>query len=129
MIFCMRADSENVYIGFYEDGFEVEAKSWVAGRELSTQILSVIHTYCDKIAISIQDITGLVVYQGPGSYTGLRISCSVANSIGYSYSIPVVGSTGETWIEDGLKTIQETKKFVPIAPIYGGEVHITTPKK
>lgn len=129
MILCVRSDSENVYVGFYEDGVEKEAKSWVAGRELSIQILSVLETYCDKAAIKMNGITGVVVYQGPGSYTGLRIACSVANSIGYSYAIPVVGSTGHTWIEDGINNLLKTSKFIAIAPIYGGEVYTTPPRK
>jgi len=129
MILCIRSDSEKVYIGLYEGDREKAGNSWVAGRELSVQILSFIENCCEKASIQMNDIKGLVIYQGPGSYTGLRIACSVANSIGYSYDIPVIGSTGDRWIKNGTYQLLKSSRFTPISPIYGGEVYTTTPRK
>lgn len=129
MILCIRADSPHIYLGIWNDSKELSAKSWEAGRELSTQILSVIEANCKKVAISLNQLDGIIVYEGPGSYTGLRISISVANAIGYSEAIPVVGSTSENWIAEGLEKLKTVKIFTPISPVYGGEVYTTKPKK
>jgi tRNA threonylcarbamoyladenosine biosynthesis protein TsaB len=129
MILCLRADSPEVYIGIWDGKEELSSKSWEAGRELSLQILDEIDDNCDKVAISIEDIDGIIVYEGPGSYTGLRISISVANSIGYSNNTPVIGSTGDDWIKDGMKKLDSAKDFSPISPVYGGEVYTTEAKK
>jgi tRNA threonylcarbamoyladenosine biosynthesis protein TsaB len=129
MILCIKADNTDVYIGLWSENKEIVGKNWQAGRELSTQILSVIKEYCERVAISIEQLDGIIVYEGPGSYTGLRISISVTNSIGYSYDIPVIGSSGENWIIDGMKKLGTKSKFVSISPVYGGEVYTTKPKK
>ena len=128
MILCIRSDSPDVYIGIWNENQEIVAKTWQAGRELSTQILSVITEIYSQAGITQKQITGIVVFEGPGSYTGLRISISVANALAYSSQIPVIGSTGEKWIELGIESLQSIKKFTPISPVYGGEVFTTKPK-
>ena len=129
MYLCLRADSPEVYISIWDGKDELSSKVWEAGRELSLQILDEIKNNCDKVAISTEDISGIIVYEGPGSYTGLRISISVVNSIGYSYDIPVIGTSSEDWIKIGLNKISNIKSFKPVSPIYGGEVYTTKPKK
>jgi tRNA threonylcarbamoyladenosine biosynthesis protein TsaB len=129
MYLCIRSDRPEVYVSIWDGGKELSAKSWQAGRELSDQILSVIQDNCNKVAISIDDIKGIVVYEGPGSYTGLRISISVANSIGYSNNTPIVGSTSDDWISEGIKKLATSNEFTPVSPVYGGEVYTTKPKK
>ncbi len=129
MYLLLRADSSDVYIGLWDDVDEKVGRTWQAGRELSTQILNEIKSNCDKISINISDIKGIVVYEGPGSYTGLRISISVANAIAYSNSIPILGVNGEDWQKSGLTKIKQAKGFGPISPEYGGEVYTTKPKK
>jgi tRNA threonylcarbamoyladenosine biosynthesis protein TsaB len=93
------------------------------------QILSEIEANCDKVAIGINELSGIVVYQGPGSYTGLRISITTANAIGYSHNIPIFGSTGDDWVAIGINKLENISTFAPISPIYGGEVYTTKPKK
>jgi tRNA threonylcarbamoyladenosine biosynthesis protein TsaB len=129
MILCLRADSPDVYIGLWENSKEKSAKSWQAGRELSTQILSVIEEICKDSRTTLGQISGIVVFAGPGSYTGLRISISVANALAYSNQIPISGLTGDVWIQSGTEQLTTIDKFKPISPMYGGEVYTTKPKK
>lgn len=129
MVLCIRADSPDVYIGIWDSGQEKISKTWQAGRELSTQILSVITNSCDSAGISLEQLQGVVVYEGPGSYTGLRISVSVANALAYSCQIPILGSSGDDWVASGLSSLRTIHEYSPIAPVYGGEVYTTKPKK
>lgn len=128
MTLVLKTDSSVTYVGLYKDGKMQAEKSWESGRELSNQLLEVIKSICDKVAIRIQDLDGIIVYEGPGSYTGLRIGISVANSIGYSLSVPVVSSTGEKWLVDGFSKLNNPKEKY-VTPVYGGQPHITTPRK
>lgn len=129
MILLIKSDSNEVEVLLYENGQQIAYKKWDAGRELSEQLLDEIVDICNIVGKNLNDVGGLVVYEGPGSYTGLRISISVANSLGYSYKIPVVGSTGDDWIQVGLAKLQIVKDFTPVSPVYGGEVFTTKPKK
>jgi tRNA threonylcarbamoyladenosine biosynthesis protein TsaB len=129
MYLCIKSDSPEVYVAIWDENKELVAKSWQAGRELSDQILNVIKENCDKVAIKLEDLAGVIVYEGPGSYTGLRISVSVANAIGYSYRIPVFGVSGENWLKNVLENTSKIKDFKLASPVYGGEVYTTKPKK
>lgn len=109
----------------------VETEVWQAHRSLSETIHSKIKATLARQHKTIHDLTGIVVFCGPGSFTGLRISVSVANALSASLNIPVVGSTGNGWIKKGLSRLpfaQEQKSTLAI-PQYGSEPHITTPKK
>ncbi len=129
MILLIKSETKDVELHVYENAAELASKKWDAGRELSEQLLAGIDDILASKNTNIASVKGLVVYEGPGSYTGLRISISVANSIGYSNKVPVVGVTGENWISDGLKKIDRVSDFTPISPVYGGEVFTTKPKK
>lgn len=129
MKLCIRADQPDVYCGLWSTNSEITSKNWQAGRELSQQLLNVIEDLCQKAGKKIEDIEGLVVYEGSGSYTGLRISISVANALGYSLNIPIAGASGEGWIKEGLVELSKGRIFTPLVPNYGGGVFTTKPKK
>lgn len=49
--------------------------------------------------IEYNDLTGIEVKTGPGSFTGLRVGVSVANALGFSLGLPVNGKKIETEIK------------------------------
>ncbi|MFT4532127.1 MAG: tRNA threonylcarbamoyladenosine biosynthesis protein TsaB [Candidatus Saccharimonadales bacterium] len=130
MILVIRTDSPDSFIGLYENGIGiVHKKEWTAGRELSMQLNSAIKELCEQAEVKLKDVDAVIVYRGPGSYTGLRIGVSVANAIAYSYGIPISTGSGDNWIEEGVKGLAGTTVFKPVSVEYGGEVHITKPRK
>lgn len=46
--------------------------------------------------MSFKDLEAVEVETGPGSFTGLRVGVSVANSLGFTLGIPVNGKKIET---------------------------------
>lgn len=103
--------------------------SWQAHRELSDTIHIKIKDLLNKNKINYNTLTGLVVFEGPGSFTGLRIGITVANTLAYSLNIPIVGTNGEDWFKLGLNMLKNDKNSKIVQPEYGAPVHITTPKK
>jgi tRNA threonylcarbamoyladenosine biosynthesis protein TsaB len=99
--------------------------SWQADRTLADNILGKIQDSAGSVA----DINGIIVYQGPGSYTGLRIGLTVANTLAESLAIPIVGVAGESWKEDGESRLEKGDNDRIVMPVYGGLPHITTPRK
>ena len=75
------------------------------------------------------DVSGIVGFKGPGSFTGLRIGLTVLNTFADSESIPIVGTIGEDWQIVGLQRLSSGENDKLVMPEYGAEAHITTPRK
>ncbi len=67
---------------------------WRGDRNQSKELLPKIEELLKKNKSSFDDLTGVMVVNGPGSYTGIRIGVSVANTIGMLKGIPVKGVDG-----------------------------------
>lgn len=98
---------------------------WEAGRDLARGILKFIH---EKTG-DIKNISGIGVMSGPGSFTGLRIGISVANTLADGLKIPIVGEKGENWQEAALQRLSAGENTKIVLPFYGAEANITRPKR
>ena len=128
MILGIKTDQPEATICLY-NGKNIELYSWQAHRQLSDTIHIKIQDLLNKNSIDYSNLTGLVVFIGPGSFTGLRIGITVANTLAYSLNIPIVGTNGEDWFNSGLNMLKKGKNSKIIQPEYGAPVHITQPKK
>lgn len=125
---CIRTDKPESEIYVYEDGQELAREVWQAHRQLGVTI----HRKIDELLISsgrsLEDVQKIVVFSGPGSFTGLRIGVSVANAIARGLGVSVVGATGDEWIADGLQ--HDGSHYThAVAPQYGRDPHVTRQKK
>lgn len=130
MILVLRTDSPNAQIGLYDrGGRQLSHYTWHADRELANTLLQVMHERLQKIGADWHDVGGIVVFKGPGSFTGLRIGITVANTLAYALSAPIVAAQGEAWITKGLERLVKNADDRLVLPHYGTEAHITLPKK
>lgn len=102
---------------------------WQAGRGLAKGLLGYIQTQLQQHDASWADITGIGVFQGPGSFTGLRIGLTAMNTIADAQQIPIIGSQGSDWQTNALARLRAGDNDRLVMPFYGGEAHITTPRK
>lgn len=103
--------------------------SWQAGRNLSDGLLQFLQQCLKEFGAEWADLSGLVAFRGPGSYTSLRIGLTVMNTLADALQIPIVGVDGEQWQTDGLARLTAGDNDKIILPIYLQPVHITQPKK
>lgn len=98
---------------------------WQAGRTLARGLLK----FLEEKTGDLRDISGIGVMKGPGSFTGLRIGLTVANTLADSLNIPIAGAMGEDWREMALKKLRAGENERIVMPEYGAAAHITAPRK
>lgn len=102
---------------------------WQADRQLAKGLLKYIVDTLKDSGADLRDVRAIGVYQGPGSFTGLRIGLTVANTLAESLDIPIVGTDGDTWTQDAVNRIANGGNDRIVLPNYGGEANITKPRK
>lgn len=105
------------------------SNEWQADRTLARDLLSYLQKNLQDNNKKWSDITGIGVFEGPGSYTGLRIGITVMNTIADAEKIPIVGGRGSNWQNEVVEKLQAGKNERIVLPFYGGEAHITISKK
>lgn len=111
------------------DGDKRTDYEWAAERNLARDMLAYLRDRLAENEASFADISGIGVFRGPGSFTGLRIGLAVLNTIAHEQRIPIVGVTGDAWREECLARLQNGRNDEIVLPEYGAEVRITKPRK
>lgn len=126
LILTIRTDKPIAELGLYNDSRRLAYLTWQAHRELAETIHLKLRELLDTRKLAALD--GVVVFKGPGSFTGLRIGASVANALADSLHVPITGETSDTWITNGIERLQANQNDQIVVPNYGAPPHITPPK-
>jgi len=129
IILALRTDKPQAELYVYDNEQKLAELKWQAHLKLSETLNSKIAEILNKSSKSLNDLDGIIAYKGPGSFTGLRIGLSVANTLSYAQTIPVVSTGGQSWISDGLIGLSAGKNDKVAVPEYGAPPHITQPRK
>jgi tRNA threonylcarbamoyladenosine biosynthesis protein TsaB len=129
LILTLRTDRPESEIGLFQDGKQLVYEQWQAHRQLAETIHMKIRDALNSQGKSLEDISAIAVYKGPGSFTGLRIGLSVANALAMSYDLPIIGTTGDNWQQVAFAKLVVGESDGNVVPEYGADVHITAQKK
>lgn len=102
---------------------------WQADRTLAKNLLRYLQEQLQKNGKTFGDISAIGAFKGPGSFTGLRIGLTVLNTIADANAIPIVGTSGELWQEEAIRRLHANENDRIVLPLYGGDAHITKPRK
>lgn len=82
-------DTSNKYlfVSVYEDSIEIFKHIQEGNNNHSETLVSVLERLLKEHNIEIDDIKEIYVGRGPGSYTGVRVSCTVAKVLAYLKNI------------------------------------------
>ena len=76
-------------------GLKIDGKEIIEKRPLDTRkaqvVLPMLEEMLKKHKLGLKDLTEIEVNPGPGSFTGIRVGLSIANTLGFLLHIPVNG--------------------------------------
>lgn len=128
-ILALRTDKPEAELYLYKDGAEAGHIVWQAHLRLAETLNSKIEEILNKSSIPYSGLGGIAVYKGPGSFTGLRIGMSVANTLSYSLAVPIVARGGGDWLKRSVADLEEGCDDKLAIPEYGAPVRTTKPRK
>lgn len=128
IILTLRTDKPEAELRLFDDQTQLSEIVWHAHRELAETIHIKIKELLDGQTKTVHEIQGIVAFQGPGSFTGLRIGLSVANALSDGLDVPIVATQGDDWQQTGIERLQKGERDQVAMPEYGAPVHITQQK-
>lgn len=88
-------DQKEIRVSLKKNGKVI--KSLSEKNEYGSQVLlPLISKILDRQKMKFENLSGIEVETGPGSFTGLRVGVSVANALGFALGILVNGKKIET---------------------------------
>lgn len=125
----VRTDKPEAELGLYDGEKQLAYVTWLAHRELAETIHFKIDELLRSRQKSLPELGGIVVFKGPGSFTGLRIGLTVGNALAQGLQIPIVASSGSDWLEAGIERLLRGENDNLAMPEYGALPNITVQKK
>lgn len=130
MILCLRTDTGRAEITLLDaSGALMQQKVWQADRTMAQGLLAQLQDVLDAADCTWEQLHGIIAYRGPGSFTGLRIGLTIANTTSYSLKIPIVGQSGDDWREIGRQRLASGGNDRLVMPEYGAAPRVTLPRK
>jgi tRNA threonylcarbamoyladenosine biosynthesis protein TsaB len=102
---------------------------WQSDRTLAKWLLGYLNKILKEHSKTWTDISAIGVFEGPGSFTGIRIGLTVMNTIADSQKIPIVGGRGDAWQDEVLAKLKAGKNERIVLPFYDRGANITIARK
>ena len=87
-LLAIETSTENASVAVSFEG-KFYSEEYLGAQSHAQCILPAINQLLEKIDITFSDLDGIVFGRGPGSFTGLRVACSLAKGLAYAQNLPV----------------------------------------
>ena len=128
MILFLDTSTGNCRIWLGENSFKKELN-----RNMARDILKFLEDSLENIGKDYRDLEGIGFFAGPGSFTGLRIGASVANTLADGLNIPIVAikkeDENDDWRQKAFEKLKNNENDKIALPFYGRDANITKPRK
>lgn len=102
-ILALETSTEFCSVALNVEG-QIFYKETIAERRHSEILLPMVQELLSEAGLTLKHINVIAFGAGPGSFTGLRIACGVAQGLAYALEVPVIGvSTLEAIAQQGEK--------------------------
>ena len=108
---------ELITIGLLKDGKLIEKNEKISNRNHSVYTVPMIEEILKNNNINTNYLNEIIVINGPGSFTGVRIGVTIAKTLAYTLDIPIKSLTSlESY---AVSTESKTNKLVVISDLKG----------
>jgi len=89
-ILAVETSSEYCSVALWQDGV-VSERCELVGQKHSEMLLAMLDALLKETGVAIKQLDGIAFGKGPGSFTGVRIACGVAQGLALGADLKVVG--------------------------------------
>ncbi|MEY4479744.1 MAG: tRNA ((37)-N6)-threonylcarbamoyltransferase complex dimerization subunit type 1 TsaB [Bacillota bacterium] len=123
---AMDTSTTTLTVAVLRDGELLAEHSDRAERNHSIRLVPAIEEILREAGVTKQQLNGIAVGHGPGSYTGVRIAATVAKTFAWSLGIPLVGVSSlaalalTAALEDG---VDAADLYIPVMDARRGQAY------
>lgn len=130
MILFIDTNGASHTITLFKQNISLKSYTWAIKKDKRQDVLIKIEKLLNDCKVDKKDLCGILVYQGPGSFTSVRVGVTIANALAWSLDIPVYGIKSNSYnekipgltIKDKLKKLTKDKNKLrfnlPVEPYY-----------
>lgn len=89
-ILAFDTSTENLSVALWLDG-QISSQQCLAEQRHTDLTLPMIRKVLDQAGVQLPQLDAIAYGCGPGSFTGLRIGCGIAQGLAYACHLPLVG--------------------------------------
>ena len=89
-ILAIETSTEYCSVALWQDG-ALTGKSENVGQKHSERLMAMLDEVLKEAGVKLAQLDGIAFGAGPGSFTGVRIACSVTQGLALGANLPVIG--------------------------------------
>jgi tRNA threonylcarbamoyladenosine biosynthesis protein TsaB len=93
------------------------------GAQASSTLIPAILQLLDRAGLAVDALDAIVFGRGPGSFTGLRTACSVAQGLGFGSGVPVLGIDTLLAVAEEARACHGTERVLAVLDARMDEVY------
>ena len=120
----MDVSTNIMYLALAKDQQLIDVSVRHANKDHAKYLVDRIDQLLKKNGVTLEDIHEIVVGEGPGSYTGIRIAVTVGKTLSYAKNIPLYAVSSLIFMSSGLTglvcVMHDARRGYAFATIYQG---------